>query len=102
MNAFTTRNEALDPATLSAPMLSTVSTGIDRDELMRLRLFEQFNSFWINAVNEGVPYDTVGTMSVTAAVCGLMAKHGDKVTAEFLEGVADAIRAGEFKLPLRN
>lgn len=94
MNAYVSQN---DVAAAYAPASSTSP----QDEAMRTRLFEQFNSFWVNAVREGVPYDMVGTMAVTAAIYGLLAKHGVETTAEFLEGMAHDVRSGLFAVPAR-
>jgi len=95
MNAFAATRTA-DLPTMPAP-----ATELPPDEGMRMRLFDQFNAFWLNAAKEGVPYDIIGTMAVTAAVYGLLAKHGDATTAEFLEDMAGSIRSGEFRTALR-
>ncbi|MBP7339049.1 hypothetical protein [Niveispirillum sp.] len=92
MNAFSPHGFAAAPAPSSSP---------SADEAMRTRLFDQFNAFWVNASREGVPYDMIGTMSVTAAVYGLLAKHGVGTTAEFLEGMANDVRTGMFTVPPR-
>lgn len=92
MNAFAS------PSSFTAPSVPS-STPIGSDEAIRARLFDQFNAFWVNAAREGVPYDMIGTMSVTAAVYGLLAKHGVGTTAEFLEGLANDVRSGTFAVP---
>lgn len=93
MNAFASPNGfTAAPAPTSAP---------NGDEAIRTRLFDQFNAFWVNAAREGVPYDMIGTMSVTAAIYGLLAKHGIGTTAEFLEGMANDVRTGMFAVPPR-
>jgi hypothetical protein len=88
---------------MSSPsLLSASSPGsvfIASEEEMRTRLFDQFNAYWVKAAGEGVPYDMIGTMSVTAAVYGLLAKHGAGVTAEFLDALASDVRSGAFSLP---
>lgn len=93
MNAYVSQN---DVTAAIAP-----SSACPQDEAMRTHLFNQFNSFWVNAVRDGVPYDMVGTMAVTAAIYGLLAKHGIDTTAEFLEGMAGDVRNGLFALPSR-
>lgn len=94
MNAFA------DPAQFTA-RTAVASAPEASDEAVRARLFDQFNAYWLNAAREGVPYDMIGTMSVTAAVYGLLAKHGAAVTAEFLEGLANDVRSGTFSIPPR-
>lgn len=94
MNAFAApTNFIATAAASSAPEAA--------DEAMRIRLFDQFNAYWLKAAGEGVPYDVIGTMSVTAAVYGLLAKHGGETTATFLEGLAGDIRTGAFTVPSR-
>ncbi len=85
----------------TAPVAPAPIPGSSQDEAMRARLFDQFNAFWLKAAGEGVPYDTIGTMAVTAAVYGLMAKHGPKTLAEFLDGLANDVRTGTFHIPGR-
>lgn len=92
MNAFSP--QGFETASVPANASST-------DEAIRTRLFDQFNTFWVNAAREGVPYDMIGTMSVTAAIYGLLAKHGVGTTAEFLEGMANDVRSGLFAMPPR-
>ncbi|WP_044562199.1 hypothetical protein [Azospirillum sp. B4] len=88
MNAFTSA-EAFANATIAAPV---------NDEAQRVRLFDQFNAYWVNAASEGVPYDTIGTMSVMAAIYGILAKYGKTTTAEYLEIMAESVRSGEFSV----
>lgn len=78
----------------SAPVVADNGT----DE-QRARLFQQFNTYWLNANREGVPYDTIGTMSVMASIYGILAKYGKTTTAEYLEILADSIRDGVFSAP---
>ncbi|TWB43822.1 hypothetical protein [Nitrospirillum pindoramense] len=68
------------------------------DEAQRARLFDQFNAYWVNAASEGVPYDTIGTMSVMASIYGILAKYGKTTTAEYLEILAESVRSGEFSV----
>ncbi|MFV3076083.1 hypothetical protein [Niveispirillum fermenti] len=95
MNAYVSQNAI-------APVSAGQSAAGTPEEQMRVRLFDQFNNFWINAVKDGVPYDMVGTMTVTAAIYGLLAKHGAGTTVEFLEGITEDVRSGLFSLPRPN
>ncbi|MQP67416.1 hypothetical protein GE253_18990 [Niveispirillum sp. SYP-B3756] len=95
MNAFTESSQF----TISAPEAAGMPA---QDEVVRTRLFDQFNAFWLNAIHEGAPYDMIGTMSVTAAIYGLLAKHGTETTAGFLDGLASDIRSGMFSIPRPN
>lgn len=80
-------------AAANAP--GVADTGSDEQ---RARLFEQFNDYWLNAASEGVPYDTIGTLTVMAAVYGVLVKYGKTTTAEYLEILAERIRDGVFSV----
>jgi len=83
------------------PRIAQMSTQTADEEAMRARLFEQFNAYWMQAASEGVPYDMIGTMSVTAAIFGLLARHGVDTTAEYLEHMVETVRSGMFAAPSR-
>jgi len=68
------------------------------DEEQRSLCFKMFNAFWQEASSQGIPFDTVGTMSISASLFGLVAKHGTELTAEFLEDLAKSVREGSFEL----
>jgi hypothetical protein len=68
------------------------------DEEQRSLCFKLFNTFWNDAGNQGIPFDTVGTMAISAALFGLVAKHGTETTAEFLEDLARTVREGAFEM----
>lgn len=68
------------------------------DEEQRSLCFKLFNTFWNDAGNQGIPFDTVGTMAISAALFGLVAKHGTETTAEFLEDLAKTVREGAFDM----
>ena len=70
------------------------------DEEQRLACFEMFNVFWQEAADRGIPFDTIGTMSISAALFALVAAHGQDTTAEFVRDLVDIIRSGEFNLPI--
>ena len=69
------------------------------DEEQRLACFEMFNVFWQEAADRGIPFDTIGTMSISAALFALVARHGQEMTAEFLLDLVNIVRTGEFNLP---
>lgn len=71
------------------------------DEEQRKICFEMFNAYWLEAVNKGIPFDTVGTMSITAALFALVAKHGTETTAEFVQDLAKSVLNDEFTTPVR-
>lgn len=68
------------------------------DEEQRSLCFKMFNSFWQEACTQGIPFDTVGTMAISAALFGLVAKHGLGTTAEFLEDLTKSVREGAFNM----
>ena len=70
------------------------------DAEQRLACFEMFNTFWQDASDRGIPFDTIGTMSITAALFALVARHGPETTAEFLQDLMNIVRTGEFNLPI--
>ncbi len=69
------------------------------DEAQRLLCFEMFNAFWDDCQQRGIAFDTIGTMSISAALFAIVACHGVANTAEFLDDLAGIVRAGEFTLP---
>lgn len=70
------------------------------DEEQRLACFEMFNVFWQEAADRNIPFDTIGTMSISAALFALVARHGSETTAEFLLDLVNIVRTGEFNLPI--
>ena len=70
------------------------------DEEQRPATFEMFNTFWQDASDRGIPFDTIGTMSISAALFALVAAHGQETTAEFVRDLVEIIRSGEFNLPI--
>jgi hypothetical protein len=70
------------------------------DAEQRLACFEMFNSFWQDASDRGIPFDTIGTMSISAALFALVAAHGKETTAEFVRDLANIVLSGEFNLPI--
>jgi hypothetical protein len=69
------------------------------DEEQRLACFETFNTFWQEAADRGIPFDTIGTMSISAALFAVVARHGSDTTAEFLLDLVNIVRSGEFNMP---
>jgi hypothetical protein len=65
-------------------------------EEQRKLAFDLFNSYWEDAASRGIEFDTVGTMSISAALFALVAKHGKETTAEFVDDLAKSIRDDEF------
>ena len=70
------------------------------DEEQRLSCFEMFNTFWQDASDRGIPFDTIGTMSISAKLFALVAAHGPETTAEFVRDLANIVLSGEFNLPI--
>ena len=66
------------------------------DEQQRKLCFDMFNTFWEDAFNKSVPFDTIGTMAISAALFALVAKHGTETTAEFVQDLARSILQDEF------
>ena len=70
------------------------------DAEQRLACFEMFNTFWQETSDRGIPFDTIGTMSISAALFALVAAHGQETTAEFVRDLANIVLSGEFNLPI--
>ncbi|HEV8388732.1 MAG TPA: hypothetical protein VGQ35_02760 [Dongiaceae bacterium] len=70
------------------------------DEEQRLACFEMFNTFWQDASDRGIPFDTIGTMSISATLFALVAAHGPETTAEFVRDLANIVLSGDFNLPI--
>jgi hypothetical protein len=70
------------------------------DSEQRLACWEMFNTFWQDAADRGIPFDTIGTMTISASLFALVAAHGHETTAEFVHDLVNIIRSGEFNLPL--
>lgn len=70
------------------------------DAEQRVACFEMFNTFWQDASDRGIPFDTIGTMSISAALFALVAAHGQETTAEFVRDLANIVLSGEFNLPI--
>lgn len=66
------------------------------DEQQRKLCFDLFNAYWEDAFNKGIPFDTIGTMSISAALFALVAKHGKEATAEFVQDLAQNILQDQF------
>jgi hypothetical protein len=69
------------------------------DAEQRLACFEMFNTYWQETSDRGIPFDTIGTMSISAALFALVAAHGQETTAEFVRDLANIVLSGEFNLP---
>jgi hypothetical protein len=73
------------------------------NEEQRKLCFDMFNKYWEDAASRGIEFDVVGTMSISAALFALVAKHGKETTAEFVDDLAKSIRNDEFKMrPTKN
>ena len=81
--------------TALARQLEIESEPLSNDEQRKL-CFDMFNAFWEDAASRGIEFDVVGTMSISAALFGLVAKHGSDTTAEFVDDLAKSVRNGEF------
>ena len=68
------------------------------NEEQRKLCFDMFNKFWEDAGNSGIEFDVVGTMSISAALFALVAKHGKETAAEFVDDLAKSIRNDEFAM----
>jgi hypothetical protein len=66
------------------------------NEEQRKLCFDLFNRYWGDAANHGVEFDVLGTMSISAALFALVAKHGREMTAEFVDDLAKSVRSDEF------
>ena len=67
------------------------------NEEQRKLAFDMFNKFWEDAAARGIEFDVVGTMSISAALFALVAKHGKETVAEFVDDLAKSVRNDEFK-----
>lgn len=68
------------------------------NEEQRKLAFDMFNKYWEDAAARGIEFDVVGTMSISAALFALVAKHGKETVAEFVDDLAKSVRNDEFKL----
>ena len=66
------------------------------NEEQRKLCFDLFNRYWSDAANRGIEFDVLGTMSISAALFALVAKHGREMTAEFVDDLAKSVRNDEF------
>ena len=71
------------------------------NEEQRTLCFDMFNKFWEDAGSRGVEFDVVGTMSISAALFALVAKHGKDTAAEFVDDLAKSVRNDEFNFKNR-
>lgn len=71
------------------------------NEEQRKLCFDMFNKFWEDAGSRGIEFDVVGTMSISAALFALVAKHGKETTAEFVDDLAKSVRNDEFNFKNR-
>jgi hypothetical protein len=68
------------------------------DEEQRKLCFDLFNQYWENAYNRGIPFEAIGTMSISASLIAIVAKFGTETTAEFVEDLLKSIREDEFDI----
>jgi hypothetical protein len=66
------------------------------NEEQRKLCFDLFNTYWEDAATRGIEFDTLGTMSVSAALFALVAKYGAETAAEFIDDLAKSVRNDEF------
>lgn len=71
------------------------------NEEQRKLAFDLFNSYWEDAAGRGIEFDVVGTMSISAALFALVAKHGKDNVAEFVDDLAKSVRNDEFNFKTR-
>ncbi|HVO04346.1 MAG TPA: hypothetical protein VMT54_19270 [Candidatus Cybelea sp.] len=71
------------------------------NEEQRKLCFDLFNRYWEDAANRGIEFDVVGTMSISAALFAIVAKHGRETTAEFIDDLAKSVRNDEFSFQNR-
>lgn len=72
-----------------------MATGLT-DEEQRKLCFDLFNQYWEDAFAHGVAFDVLGTMSISAALFALVAKHGKETTAEFIGDLGKSILEDAF------
>ena len=48
------------------------------DAEQRLACFEMFNTYWQDASDRGIPFDTIGTMSISAALFAQLRHDGQE------------------------
>lgn len=81
--------------TALAQRLEMTTAGLT-DEEQRKLCFDLFNTYWEDAFNRGVAFDVLGTMSISAALFALVAKHGKETTAEFIADLGKSVREDAF------
>jgi hypothetical protein len=72
------------------------------NEAQRKLCFDLFNTYWEDAANQGIEFDVLGTMSISAALFALVAKYDRETTAEFLDDLAKSVRNDEFSFQPRS
>jgi hypothetical protein len=82
--------------TALARRLEIEDVPLTNDEQRKLA-FDMFNLYWEDATNQGIEFDVIGTMSISAALFALVAKHGNDTTAEFVDDLAKSVRNDEFR-----
>jgi hypothetical protein len=73
-----------------------LTTELTNEEQRKLA-FDMFNDYWEDATKQGIDFDIIGTMSISAALFALVAKHGNDTTAEFVDDLAKSVRNDEFR-----
>ena len=83
--------------TALARRLDTETEPLTNEEQRKL-CFDMFNAYWEDATKRGIEFDVVGTMSISAALFAIVAKHGQETTAEFVQDLAKSVSNGEFSV----
>lgn len=79
----------------SKPRLSENSVPLTGDQQRTLCL-NLFNRYWQDASKNGVNFDVIGTMSISAALFGIVAKHGKEEVVEFIGDLGKSVENNEF------
>jgi hypothetical protein len=65
-------------------------------EQQRSLCFNLFNDYWRDAAKQGVEFDVVGTMSISAALFGIVSKHGKESVVQFIGDLAKSVENNEY------
>lgn len=62
----------------------------------RTLCFSMFNKYWEDAAQKGVDFDVIGTLSISAALFGIVGEHGKRTAIEFIGDLKKSVENKEF------
>lgn len=77
----------------------TLPEGADQAAQDRHAALTYLNDAWVEAVRDGLDEDCLVQAALFAALRSLVDTYGEEPCAEFVERLAEKVRAGEYTLP---